>query len=87
MIKLFVKKFIKNHEDVKDNKVREKYGILAGILGIICNLVLFAVKFIWNKLVCLYSFILNKIKEKRESAKEKKQIKIEEETQEDETKE
>ena len=51
MIKLLVKKFIKNHEDVKDNKVREKYGVLGGILGIICNLVLFAIKLVIGILV------------------------------------
>ena len=45
MIKLLVKKFIKNHEDVKDSKVREKYGVLGGVLGIICNLLLFGIKF------------------------------------------
>ena len=51
MIKLLVKKFVKNHEDVKNNKVREKYGVLAGILGIICNLVLFVIKLIIGILV------------------------------------
>lgn len=44
MIKLLVKKFIKNSENVKDSKVREKYGVLGGVLGIICNLALFAIK-------------------------------------------
>ena len=44
MIKFLVKRFIKNHEDVKDSKVREKYGVLGGVLGIICNLILFAIK-------------------------------------------
>ena len=51
MIKLLVKKFIKNHEDVKNSKVREKYGVLGGVLGIICNLVLFAVKLMIGILV------------------------------------
>ena len=51
MIKFLVKKLIKNHEDVKDSKVREKYGILGGVLGIICNLILFAVKLIIGILV------------------------------------
>ena len=51
MIKLLVKRFVKNYEDVKDNKVREKYGVLAGILGIVCNLVLFGVKLIIGILV------------------------------------
>ena len=44
MIKLLVKKFIKNYEDIKNSKVREKYGVLGGILGIICNVILFGVK-------------------------------------------
>lgn len=44
MIKLLVKIFIKNSEDVKNKKVREKYGVLGGTLGIICNLFLFVVK-------------------------------------------
>ena len=30
MIKLLVKWFIKNPDDVKDSKVREKYGVLGG---------------------------------------------------------
>ena len=46
MIKIFVKKFIKNHENVHDKKVRQSYIILGSILGIICNLVLFSLKFI-----------------------------------------
>ena len=44
MIKLLVKKFVKNHEDVKNPHVRESYGVLGGVLGIICNIVLFVVK-------------------------------------------
>ena len=51
MIKFLVKKLIKNHEDVKDNKVREKYGVLGGVLGIICNLILFALKLMIGILV------------------------------------
>ena len=31
------KKFIKDHENVKDVKVRDSYGKLAGIVGIISN--------------------------------------------------
>ena len=46
MIKLLVKKFIKNYDDVKNQNVREKYGVLGEILGIICNIVLFSVKLI-----------------------------------------
>ena len=46
MIKVLVKRFIKNHEDVKNPNVREKYGVLGGVLGIICNIVLFIVKLV-----------------------------------------
>ena len=44
MIKLIVKRFIKNSENVSDKKVRESYGVLGGALGIICNTLLFALK-------------------------------------------
>lgn len=46
MIKLIIRKFIKNHENVSDGNVRKSYGILSGVLGIICNIILFAVKLI-----------------------------------------
>ena len=46
MIKLLVRKFIKNYNDVKNPNVREKYGVLGGVLGIICNIVLFIVKLV-----------------------------------------
>ncbi len=42
--KLIVRKFIKNYEDVKNKNVREKYGYLGGIIGILINLLLFGVK-------------------------------------------
>ena len=32
-----LKIFIKDYKNVKDIKVRENYGIFAGIVGIICN--------------------------------------------------
>lgn len=44
MIKLLIRKFIKNYEFVEDKKVREAYGVLSGVLGIICNTGLFALK-------------------------------------------
>lgn len=40
MRKLLLKKLIKNSEDVKSPKVRESYGKLAGLVGIISNAVL-----------------------------------------------
>ncbi len=44
MIKILARRLIKNYEDTDDRDVREKYGILSGVLGLICNLVLFIIK-------------------------------------------
>lgn len=45
MTNLLLKAFVKDYEDVKNPKVREAYGAFSGIVGIICNLILFALKF------------------------------------------
>ncbi len=45
MSKLLCKIFIKNHEDVSNPVVRTKHGNLAGVVGIISNLLLFTLKF------------------------------------------
>lgn len=42
--KFLVKRFIKSHENIDDENIRNKYGYLAGIVGIVCNFILFAVK-------------------------------------------
>ena len=44
VIKLLVKLLIKDSENITDKNVRVKYGVLGGALGIVCNLILFAVK-------------------------------------------
>ncbi len=44
MIKFIIRKFIRNYKSVDDKEVRESYGVLSGILGIICNLFLFGLK-------------------------------------------
>lgn len=44
MINLIIKKWIKDYENVTDRSVREAYGVLSGVLGIFCNLILFATK-------------------------------------------
>ena len=44
MIKFLIKKFIPNYENTSDKYVRERYTVLAGVLGIICNFILFLVK-------------------------------------------
>jgi len=51
MIKLIIKKTIKNYKDTENEKVRESYGVLAGILGIICNFILFCVKLVIGTLM------------------------------------
>lgn len=42
--KFLVSKFIKNHENISDTKVRDSYGYLGGIIGIIINTALFIIK-------------------------------------------
>lgn len=42
---ILIKKFIKDYSDIKNKNVRQKYGYLGGIVGILINLILFAVKF------------------------------------------
>lgn len=44
MTDLLVKLFVKNHEQTDCISVRTSYGILASFVGILCNIVLFAVK-------------------------------------------
>ena len=45
MTNLLVRWFVKDKDNVSDPKVRTAYGIMASIVGIICNVFLFAVKF------------------------------------------
>lgn len=44
MTELLVKLFIKDNDNIQDQRVRTSYGILAGIVGIVCNIILFIVK-------------------------------------------
>ncbi len=44
MTKLLVRLFIRNYEHTGDESVRGGYGKLAGIVGILCNVLLFAMK-------------------------------------------
>lgn len=46
MRKLLLKLFVKDYKNTKDANVRAKYGLLSGIVGIVCNLILFAIKMI-----------------------------------------
>ncbi|NME83094.1 cation diffusion facilitator family transporter [Clostridium sp. SM-530-WT-3G] len=42
--KVLINKFIKNHTDTKNEKVRNSYGFLAGIVGLCTNVILFIIK-------------------------------------------
>lgn len=42
--KYLTEKFIKNHQNIEDEKIRNSYVYLGSIVGIICNLILSAVK-------------------------------------------
>lgn len=43
---MLTKLFIKNNSDILNPKVRKAYGTLTGAVGIICNILLFIIKFI-----------------------------------------
>ncbi|MBQ2824613.1 MAG: cation transporter [Oscillospiraceae bacterium] len=44
MIKLLIKAFVKDYEKTGDKKVRERYCVLGGAAGAVCNLILFGIK-------------------------------------------
>lgn len=44
MIECLLKHFVPNYREVKNPEVRESYGVLGGILGIVCNTFLFVLK-------------------------------------------
>lgn len=44
MTKLLVKLFIRDYQQVQSPIVRERYGVLGGVVGICCNVLLFAAK-------------------------------------------
>ena len=46
MIKYIIRSCITDYKNTTDKHVREKYSILSGVLGIICNLFLFVSKFL-----------------------------------------
>lgn len=46
MIKVLIRRFINNSEEISNGKVRNDYSLLSGVLGIICNLSLFILKIV-----------------------------------------
>ncbi len=51
MTEFLVKHFVKNYEEVEKVSVRTAYGVLASVVGIFCNLLLFVVKWVIGYLV------------------------------------
>ena len=51
MVNLIRRIFIKDYQNVRDKKVREKHGLVASIGGVIVNIILFVVKFLIGVLV------------------------------------
>ena len=51
MTSLLIKAFIKNKDDIKNPQVRNAYGKLAGITGIVANVFLFVIKLIAGTLL------------------------------------
>ena len=46
MTEFLVRHFVKDYEAVEKSAVRTAYGVLASMVGIVCNVFLFLVKFI-----------------------------------------
>lgn len=46
MTKLLINLFVKDNQNYTNQQVRKTYGNLAGIVGIVCNIFLFAIKYI-----------------------------------------
>lgn len=44
LTEFLVKRFIKDYKNVENRKVRTQYGVLSSIVGVFCNVILFAVK-------------------------------------------
>jgi cation diffusion facilitator family transporter len=44
LFELIVNKFVKDNSNVKDDTVRNSYGVLGGIIGIVVNIILFIIK-------------------------------------------
>lgn len=45
MTDFLVKLFVKDYEKIEQSKVRTSYGILSSVVGVTCNVILFAIKF------------------------------------------
>ena len=46
MTQLLIRLFVKDKDNIHNPAVRQRYGKLGGFVGIICNIILFALKLI-----------------------------------------
>ncbi|MGN0390606.1 MAG: cation diffusion facilitator family transporter, partial [Wujia sp.] len=46
MLEILIHKFIKDYEQVNEPQVRKRYGMFSSVIGIICNVCLFAAKLV-----------------------------------------
>ena len=46
MIDFFLRRWVSDHQNTQDPAVRQRYGTLSGVVGIVLNLLLFAGKFL-----------------------------------------
>ena len=61
MVNFLAKLFIKDYKNVENEKVRENYGTLSGVFGIITNLILVVIKVIIGLLSASISIIADAI--------------------------
>lgn len=51
MVDFLVRHFVRDYEKVDDGKVRERYGMLSSVVGILCNVIIFSSKLVVGTLV------------------------------------
>jgi cation diffusion facilitator family transporter len=61
MVNFLAKLFIKDYRNIESEKVRNKYGVLAGVFGIISNFILFVIKIIIGLISTSISIIADAI--------------------------
>src|SRR5699024_4418302 len=57
MIDFFLRRWVSDHQNTQDPAVRQRYGTLSGVVGIVLNLLLFAGKFLAGALTASIAVI------------------------------
>ena len=50
MIQFLIRHFVPDHEQTQQPQVRQRYGVLAAVVGILSNIFLFLIKVRWSDL-------------------------------------